>query len=219
MPLMPMEGSPGLFRDDQGNIANIRDYRESDIYDSVVIPAANVLVAGSEWVFFQDVQGKREIDSNFKTPRKMAAGESMVVDRIGLQIRLSLGNAITKIEDIKKVAENGFFRIKVNDLMVDSGPMIKFPSGFGLSGQTNESDAGIASIGVPATASANRLMRKLVLNQNHELDAVIRFDARTWVGAIGTLGVAGPTIAQPTLSGPVMVTCYLHGLIRSAVTK
>lgn len=220
MALQPIEGQPGLFRDtDSGQIVNIRDFRESDLYDSIVIPAGAAVVAGAEFVFFQDVQGKREIDSNFKTPRKLSAGQSMVLDRIGLALRLALGNTLAKVRDIKKVVENSYFRLKVNDLVQDEGPMVKFPSGYGLYGQTTETDSGIVSIGVPATASASRLVKKQMLNVNHELDGVLRFDPRTWTGNTNALGAAGPTVTQPTLESPIMVTCFLHGLVRAAVTK
>ena len=219
MALQPIEGQPGLFRDDSGAVVSIKDFRESDKYDSVIIPAAAALVAGTEFVFFQDIQGKRDLDSNFRTPRKLSAGESMVLDRIGLSVRLALGNVITHPRDIKKVVENGYFRLQVNDMLVDEGPAIKFPSGLGLYGQTTETDSGIVSIGVPATASASRLAKKQVLNQNHELSASLAFLARTWTTSVGALGSAGPAIVQPTLDAPVMVTCFLHGLVRAAVTK
>jgi hypothetical protein len=220
MALQPIEGQPGLFRDtDSGQIVNIRDFRESDKFDSVIIPSGNLLVAGSEFIYFQDIQGKRDLDTNFKTPRKLSAGESMVLDRIGLSVRLALGNVIALPSDIKKVVENGYFRLKINDIMQDEGPMIKFPSGYGLSGQTTETDAGIVTIGVPATASASRLVKKQMLNQNHELDGAIRFDARTWTSGTTGLGGAGPTVVQPTLERPLMITCFLHGLVRAAVTK
>lgn len=39
--LMPLEGRPGMFRDmSTGKAINIRDFRESDSYSTVVIPAA-----------------------------------------------------------------------------------------------------------------------------------------------------------------------------------
>lgn len=220
MALAPIEGQPGLFRDtDSGQIVNIRDFRESDKYDSIVIPANTTITAGTEFVFFQDIQQKRDLDTNFKTPRKLSAGESMVLDRIGLAFRMSLGQSIAFPRDIKKVVENGYFRLKINDILQDEGPAVKFPSGYGLYGQTTENDAGIVSIGVPATASASRLVKKQMLNQNHELDGALRFDARTWTSTVGPLGVAGPTVTQPQLEQPLLITCYLHGLVRAAVTK
>ena len=224
MALAPIEGQPGLFRDtDSGQVVNIRDFREGDKYDTVVFKAGDPIVPGTEFIFFQDIQQKRDLDTNFKTPRKLSAGESMVLDRIGLYPRLALGDVIDLPRDIKKILENAFYRLKINDILQDEGPAIKFPSGYGIYGQTTENDAGVVSLGVPATASAARLVKKQMLNQNHELDGVMRFDARNWAVSPGVGSALGPiptpyTMA-PSLDEPVMITNYLHGLIRAAVTK
>jgi hypothetical protein len=221
MALQPIEGQPGLFRDtDTGQVVNIRDFRESDKYDSVVIPPNEVVPTGTESIFFQDVQGKRETDSNIKTPRKLSAGESMVLDRIGLYFRLAVGNAITSGRDIMRIVENSYYRLTINDILQEEGPAIKFPSGYGLYGNTTENNTSIVSVGVPATASASRLIKKQMLNQNHELNGTLRFDARTWTAAPNPAGFANTvSVAQPQLDTALIITNYLHGLVRAAVTK
>lgn len=218
MALMPIEGQPGLFRDsDTGQVVNIREFREGDKYDSVVVGSATAIAAGSQLTFFQDIQNKRNVDTNIKTPRKLSAGESMVLDRIGLYFRLAAGNDLAKPRDIKKIVENGFYRLKINDILQDEGPAIKFPSGYGLYGSTTENDDGVVSLGVPATASAARLVKKQLLNQNHELDGTITFDARAWLSSGSGIGTLSYTV--PTLDQPLIITNFLHGLIRAAVTK
>lgn len=222
MALQPIEGQPGLFRDtDTGQVVNIRDFRESDKYDSVIIPAGEVITTGTEIIFFNDVQGKRETDSNIKTPRKLSAGESMVLDRIGLYFRLAVGNSISSARDIIKVAENSYYRLTINEILQDEGPAIKFPSGYGLSGNTTENNLSIVSLGVAATASASRLIKKQMLNQNHELNGLLRFDARNgWTNSSNPAGFVGVVnVVQPTLTNPLIITNYLHGLVRAAVTK
>lgn len=213
MAMVPVDGQPGLFRDpENGNILNIRDFRESDKWDTIAIPAGTI-DPGSQFIFFADIQGKRETDTNIKTPRKLSSGESMILDRIGLYFRLALGDVITVPRDIKKVADNAYYRMKINDILQDEGPAIKFPSGYGMYGNTTETDAGIVSIGVPATASASKLIKKQMLNQNHELEGMLRFDPRQWLAAQGI------TYTNPVLEQPLLITNYLHGLIRAAVTK
>lgn len=221
MALQPIEGQPGLFRDtDTGQVVNIRDFRESDKWDSIVIPPQEAIPTGTEIVFFQDIQGKRDTDSNIKTPRKLSAGESMVLDRIGLYFRLAVGNSITSGRDIFKVVENCYYRLKINDILQDEGPAVKFPSGYGLYGNTTENNTSIVSVGVPATASASRLIKKQMLNQNHELDGLLRFDPRTWTAQPNPAGFAAVVnVVQPTLDTALIATNYLHGLIRAAVTK
>ena len=213
MALTPIEGQPGLFRDsDTGQVVNIRDFRESAKWDTIYIPAGEI-VPGTEFVFFQDIQQKRETDTNIKTPRKLSAGESMVLDRIGLYFKLAVGDVVTLPRDIKKVVENSYYRLKINDILQDEGNPVRFPSGLGLYGNTTETDAGIISNGVPATASAARLVKKQLLNQNHELDGILRFDARNWLTS------AGLDYQNPDLEQPLLVQNELHGLIRAAVTK
>lgn len=230
MALEPIPGQPGLFRDTEGdpnNIINIRDFREGDKYDTVVLPTG-ALAFGAEFIFFQDIQNKRSTDTNLKTPSKLSAGESMVLDRIGLSIRSSTGVAFPAPQDYKTVFDNAFYRLEINGLLQDEGPAIKFPSGYGLYGQTNENGQGIVSVGVPATASAARLVKKQLLNQNHELRGFLRFDPRGWlttgVGAPFSVGAATPVItvqssqATPENCG-LLVINWLHGLIRAAVSK
>lgn len=57
--LSPIVGQPGLFRDNAtGQTINIRDFRDEDRYDAMVFPASEV-APGTEFIFFQDIQGKK----------------------------------------------------------------------------------------------------------------------------------------------------------------
>jgi hypothetical protein len=117
--------------------------------------------------------------------------------------------------DIKKVFDNAYYRMKINDLLQTEGPAICYPSGYGLYGNTTETDAGIISVGVPATASAAKLIKRQLLNQNHELEGLLLFEQRSWLAQLQ------PPIpyVNPVTEQPLAITNYLHGLIRSAVTK
>jgi hypothetical protein len=218
MPLVPIEGQPGLFRDsDTGQVVNIRDFRETDIYDTILVPPGEITF-GTEFIFFQNIQQKRELDTNIKTTRKLSAGQSMVLDRIGLYFRLATGDIVTVPRDLKKISENGFYKLTINGILQEEGPCIKFPSGYGWYGNTTENDAGIVSLGVPATASAARLVKKQLLNQNHEIEGLIRFDQRQWLAAL-VPAPPDPNPLIPIIEEPCLVTNYLHGLVRAAVTK
>lgn len=223
MALQPIEGQPGLFRDEAGQVVNIRDFRESDKWDTIVIPADEAIAAGTQFEFFANLQNKKNVDTNIKTTRKLSAGESMVLDRIGLYFRLAMGNTLAYPRDIKKVVENTYYKLTINDILQDEGPAVKFPSGYGIYGSTTETDTGIVSLGVPATASAARLVKKQLLNQNHEISGLMSFDSRSWIGTSTTAGagseLGGAIYTPPTLDNPLIVTNYLHGLIRAAVTK
>lgn len=230
MAFEPIPGQPGLFRDSDNpdTVYNIRDFREGDKYDTIAIPTGTI-GAGTEFLFFQDIQGKRETDTNLRTPSKLSAGESMVLDRIGLYVRSSTGVAFPAPQDVKSIMDNAFYRLEINSLLQDEGPAIKFPSGYGLYGQTNESGQGIVSVGVPATASASKLLKKQLLNQNHEIIGRLLFSQRPWLTAGATplfasAAAVNPVITtqaatDPPTNAAVLVTNYLHGLIRAAVSK
>ena len=214
----PIQGQPGLYRDtDTGTIYNIRDFREGDKYDSVVVPAGSI-APGTEFIFFQNIQNKNLVDTNIKTPRKLSAGESMILDRIGLYFRLAMGDVVDVPRDFKKIFENASYRMTINDILQDEGPATKFPSGYGFYGQTTEDDAGIVALGVPATASAAKLIKTQVLNQNHELNGSLLFGQRAWLSP-ELVAAGNPAYVNPNTDLPVIVTNYLHGLIRAAVSK
>lgn len=230
MALEPIPGQPGLFRDpagDPNDIINIRDFREGDKYDTIAIPTG-IIQAGQQFQFFQNIQGKLDVDCNLRTPSKLSAGESMILDRIGLAVRSSTGLSFPAPQDYKSVIENSFYQLLINRLIQDEGPSIKFPSGYGFYGHTNENGQGIVSIGVPATASAARMVKKQLLNQNHELQGLMTFQQRNWL----TQGAQAPftpvnilpsvtvqSAQQTPVNVALLVTNYLHGLIRVAVSK
>lgn len=230
MALQPIEGQPGLFRDvdDAGNptgpIVNIRDFREDNRWDTIAIPTGSI-TAGTEFNFFQDINNKRLIDTSFKTPSKLSAGESMVLDRVGLYIRSSTGLESTLVADFKTIVDNAYYELRINDLLQTGAPAIAYPSGYGLYGSTNETDSSIVSIGVPATASASRLLKKQLLNQNHELSATLSFQSRNWLFTTngGPFQQADTVPAIVSKAGQVdagvLVTNFLHGLIRTPVSK
>jgi hypothetical protein len=139
----------------------------------------------------------------------------MIIDRVGLTVRSATGNLLPSPSDIKKLAEDAFFRVEVNRLLLIEGPAVKFPSGYGLYGNTVENNQGIVSIGVPATASAAKLIKTQLITASHEVQGFLRFENRDW--AATEVPVAASRM--PTFGQPIFVTCWLHGLIKSAVSK
>jgi hypothetical protein len=212
MALKPLKGRPGQFLDTaSGKILNISEFREDDKYDTVHIPSGAV-TQGTQFVFFRSTEQKSLVDTNLTQQSRLSAGEEMVVERVGLTIRLATGDDLPHPADIKKVAEDAFFRMEVNQLLLIEGPVIKFPSGYGLSGNTQETEQGIVSIGVPATASAAKLIKTQLLTQRHEIEGRLTFFGRT--GFVTPLPVP-----MPTLADSVLVTAWLHGLVKAAVSK
>lgn len=217
MALRPIKGRPGKFLDtSSGKVLDISDYREDDKYDTVAIPAGTI-VAGTEFVFYRDIQQKRAVDTNFSQTSRLSAGEEMIIDRVGLAFRLATGNILPTPSDIKRVVENSFYRVEINRLLLIEGPAIKFPTGYGLWGQTQETGQGIVSVGSPATAAAAKLIKTQLITASHEVQAYLTFFDRNWPGFAAA--VPNQADRQPTIDNPLVVTGYLHGLIKSASTK
>jgi len=212
--LKPIKGRPGKFLETgTGKVLDISDYREDDKYDTEILPAKAV-AAGTQLTFYRDVANKRRIDTNLTQQSRLSAGEEMIIDRVGVTLRSATGNLLPPPADLKRVAEDAFITFTVNQLLLIEGPVIKFPSGYGLAGNTVENGQGIVSIGVPSTAAAAKLLKTQLITSEHEIQALLTFFDRNWTG-----GDLAPEDRMPTLTTPVFITAWLHGLIKMAVSK
>lgn len=215
MALRPIKGEPGKFLDTvSGEVLDISDYREDDKYDTVVVPAGPVATNSIFRFFSEQIGQKRLIDTNIKQIRQLSAGEEMIVDRVGLSVSLAFGNLTPTPADVKKVAENAFIRFMVNTITLAEGPVLKFPTGYGLAGQTQEAGQGVLSIGVASTASAAKLLKTQLLTSQHQFEGEMTFFDRTW--ATADVPLADQT---PVLQNPVAVKAYWHGLLKTASTR
>jgi len=224
--LKPIKGHPGRYLDtSSGQVLNIAEYREDDKYDTIFIPSAIALDFGKQFIFFRDIMQKRPIDTNFTQPSRLSAGEEMVVDRVGLYVRhvISGFEPITSL-DIVRLAENGFFRVEVNSILLTEGPMYKYPSGYGMSGGFDEENSVTVGIGVPSTAAAAKLVKTQTLTSRHEVIGYLIFHNHDWILSEANIGLSSVTPIQLSDDGDyhtagAMVTAFLHGLIKSAVSK
>ncbi len=206
--LIPQKGEAGKFFVPHLNkYIQIVEWREDHKYDTVVF-AAGAQLAGVTKNYFRDLDNKELSDTNFTTPRRLPAGEEMILDRIGLHIPTAFGNTLVGSEDIRKLGENGYFRMSINKLPVCEGPMLAFPSGLGFGGNSSEADAHTVTIGVPSTTAAQKLLREQYITREHDLDGSIQIFDRTW-----------DATNLPTFGSKVQAKVYLHGLIKAAATK
>jgi len=223
--LKPIKGHPGRFLEvGSGKVLNISEYREGDKYDTIAIynDDAVPMHAGAEYIFFRDIERKRLIDCNFTQPVRLSAGERMVVDRIGLHVRNVVGDTPLLLRDFLRVAEDAYLRIDVNKLMLTEGIAITFASGYGLQAETTQDDTagnaiqGSMNVGVPSQAAAPKLLKTQTLTEKHEVIGYLTFYGREW----GNHAPSEFEIAMPDIkSDVVFVTCFLHGLIKTAVNK
>lgn len=212
MALRPVRGEPGKFIDTVTNVEyDISEMREDDKYDTVFVPAGAV-APGAAFIFFRDLAGKFLIDTNLNLQARISHGEEMIVDRVGMQTRSATGNLEPTPLDHKKVLDNAFYRLEINRLLYIEGPLIKMPSGYGVYGNSVAAGQGVVSNGVPSTAAASRLSQTQLLTSDHEFVGTMTFFTRAWTGL-------AQVDFMPTLATPVLVTCYLHGLIKAATSK
>lgn len=200
---------PGVFYDDVlQKFIKIVEWKVDDRYDTVVT-ASGAVTAGTSKTFFRNLTDKDLVDGNFPQARRvLGTGEEMILERIGCYMPTCIGNTIVPPSDIKRGAENFYLDVKINRDSVASGPAVRFPSGYGLAGQTTENVAGITSIGVPSTAAAAKLSRPHELQANTDVEATGVWYDHVWDAA-----------NMPTLVGKVWHRVHLHGLIKAAATR
>lgn len=218
MALRPIKGEPGKFLDTvSGEVLDISDYREDDKYDTIAMPAGAVAPNTQRLFFAEDLGQKSLLDTNIQQLRQLSQGEEMIVDRVGMTIASATGNVLPTPADIKKFVENAFISFTVNRLVLIEGPVIKFPSGYGLHGNTVETGQGIVSIGTPSTAAASKLLKTQLLTSQHQFQGTLVFFDRTWAQLVAAFPVLADRM--PTFSVPITSKAWLHGLLKVASTK
>lgn len=218
MALRPIKGEPGKFLDTvSGEVLDISDYREDDKYDTIALPAGAVAANTTRLFFAEDLGAKSLLDTNIQQLRQLSQGEEMIVDRVGMTVAMATGNTLPTPADIKKFVENAFISFTVNRLVLIEGPVIKFPSGYGLHGNTVETGQGIVSIGTPSTAAASKLLKTQLLTSQHQFQGLLSFFDRGWAGVVAAIPVAADRM--PTFQNPLTAKAWLHGLLKVASTK
>lgn len=218
MALRPIKGEPGKFLDTvSGDVLDISDYREDDKYDTQAMPAGAVAPNTQRLFFTEDLGAKSLLDTNIQQLRQLSQGEEMIVDRVGMTVASATGNTLPTPADIKKFVENAFISFTVNRLVLIEGPVLKFPSGYGLHGNTVETGQGIVSIGTPSTAAASKLLKTQLLTSQHQFQGLLTFPDRAWAGVIAAIPVAADRM--PTFQNPLTAKAWFHGLLKVASTK
>lgn len=187
------------------------ELREDDVYDTIQMEAGAV-AAGKEYQFFRNVEDKNEQHTNIPQPRRIAAGDEVAVFRIGIHPREAQGDVLPLTLDIKKVFGNAHLILKFNKRIITDGPAIKYPSGYGLSGSSNEvAAAGIAfhSVGVPSVAAAPTLFVPQQLKDDDDIACKLRFPDAAWVA----------DYVVPTTAGDLLISMFLRGVIKSPLGK
>ena len=184
------------------------ELREDDVFDNIVIPSG-AIAAGTEFVFFRDLTNKNEQDTNIPTQKRIASGDEVAVFRIGIHPREAIGTALPTFNDMRKVLGNGQLDVKFNRRQISTGPMIKYPSGYGMGGYSDETGATAVTVGVPSVAAAPTLFVPQQLKDDDDLNCRLRFPDASWVSGY----------AAPTLGAAVKIALLLHGVMKNPLGK
>lgn len=209
-PVEPVPGQPGTYINTAtGEVFKLVEFRDDDVYDTEDL-ASGTQAAGTRIEFFVNMTDKKELDTNLDTPRRLPRGSTMVIQRIGVDIPLVVGNTLTSVNDVKKIAYGSYLRVEINRIVIAEGPTYKFGSGYGLVGSTTENNASIVSIGVASTAAKRDLAKQHFITDDHSLYGKAEFLARDWDTDATT---------QPNLAAVCHMRLQLGGRLSQAATK
>jgi hypothetical protein len=219
-PLMPVTREAGMFLLPDGRKVKIADTRYGAVWDTVAQPAGAV-TAGTELVFFENLQNKRMIDTSLNTNGRIPAGTELILESVGLYILSAFGSLTPAPGDVKQFVDAAYLNFRINGITQQDGPAVHFHSGLGFAGNTNESGQGIISLGVAATGSVRLLDIPQLITKDHDIRAVLRFDDRIWAGTAPQPGAVFETSAErmPDLSTAVAARIVLQGQLIVASTK
>ena len=214
VPLKSILGRPGKFFDVRTKkVYDISQAYEGEKYDTILVLHGAANPPGTEYTWFQNVN-KARIDTNFKTQNRLDPNERLVLERIGLYLHMAHGNVLYTSFDVKKALESAYVKLTINDDNLWDGVATWLPSGYGIYGQTTDTDATFASIGVPGTAAAARLRRKQMITADHALGATFTYQQRAWITATAGAGA----YADPVLVNDMALKLVLHGPISRPAT-
>lgn len=200
---------PGeFFISELGRIIRITDMRQDDFYGSTDFAGVSALTAGTNGKPFDSITDQGKHHTNLTTARRIPGRNRFNVLRVGVHIAQAWGNTLVSGDDIMKLAHAASLKFSINTRLVTEGPLLKYQSGYGVTGSTVQNNRAALTIGLASQASAPRFIAAQPLNDEDDLDCVITTDANGWLD----------TTALPTLDTDAVMTTYLHGIIEKPIT-
>lgn len=164
LPGIRATGKPGEVDIPGVGVRKLQDMRQDHIWDRVAIAAVNA--AGTEVVFFRDIQGKTRLETNMSQSAKLPEGQEAVVYRVNFVVVDSCAP-----KDKQEIYDKGYGEFVMDDdNRVLSGPIICFPQAYGMYGNimttSTDSDEGVVTAGVPSPGAIPRLMLPIFISEN-----------------------------------------------------
>lgn len=192
----------------------VESWDDGMIYDTVEIAptSGTTLQASKEFVFFRDVQNKKETQTNMTISSQLPSGWELIVLDIGFFLfpwDHGQGQALDP-DDAKNLLRYGYLQIILdNSFIAREGPVTSFPSGYGPWGTVNISHAGTAveaaliNNGLPSPASKPFLSIPIRITDRRTFQARLKY-------------FTDVTLSNASMK--VYATVYLAGLLKMPVT-
>jgi len=180
------------------------------LYDSVVIEvsAGGAIAAGTEGVFFRDIQNKNFRETNMSLSSQLPSGWEMIVLRIGLYVEgspatrgqdpyITSTNVLAGVQNVRGILEFGYVEfIMDNSAVMASGPATRFPIFGGLGGHIDFSSNAIGAFaqvnnGTPAFMAVPPMGIPIVITDARTFRGTIHF-----YEAVGSLGANDDVTVQ-----------------------
>lgn len=184
------------------------ELREDDIYDTIETDTG-LIGLGTQYKFFLNLSNKNEQHTNLPTPRRINSGDEAAIFRIGFHPREATGNLLPVFNDYRKVIGNGWLEVIFNRRLITNGPVVKYPSGYGMAGYSDETGATAVSVGVPSAAAAPTLFVPQQLKDDDDLKVRLVFLDAAWT----------TSYTAATLGGRQTDSVFLHGVMKNPLGK
>lgn len=183
------------------------ELREDDVYDTVLISSGSQ--ANLVYTFWRDIQNKDLQDCNLPNPSRIQSGDEVAIFRIGIHPRESVGNTLPVFADYRKVIGQAHLEVVFNRRPITSGPIVKYPSGLGMGGYSDETGSTAVSIGVPSVAAAPTLFVPQQLKDDDDVKSKLRFLPASWISGF----------TEAVTAGTLRVSLFLHGVMKNPLGK
>lgn len=207
---VPVKGKPGHYMIvATGEIFRAQELTEDSYFDTVRLPAGSVAV-GTKRKFFDSLADKSKQHTNVGTVGRIIESQSEIsVTRIGFIPAQATGNTVTTDDDILKLLYAGSLSLKFGKQEIATGPLWKYPGGYGAPGSTTRNDTGVVTNGIASPAAIPPLVVVQPLNMNDTVVAEAAWEDAAW----------SASYVAPSLDSINTMTLNLHGIKKTAVSR
>jgi hypothetical protein len=220
MPLMQSQTNSAIFVDpDSGKSYELVDSYEGSFFDTVY-QASGAITAGTELFPFATTNGtnnlpKGRTHTNFTKAKQIPGEHSFIMQRIWVHLLQAFGSVLAEVDDLLWVAYACALEFKLGSRTVGNGPLIFFPSGFGMVGSLSDEGGAVATghigtmtNGVASLATVPNSIQPHLVSEKKELDVRAFFPSNAW---------GSGSVQMPTTTAAMGLMFGMFGLITKSI--